>query len=127
MIEPDPKKKPDQPYKIWQGAPYVLVIVAVVVLILMFIAWAMPAATPRTLSTPLPGTQITPTQPPVVIGTPMSTTFPEPTAENVGYANGIIGLSGLLTLILILGALREILYYRKKEKQASHQQENLDV
>ena len=54
MIEPDPKKKPDQPYKIWQGAPYVLVIVAVVVLILMFIAWAMPAATPRTPSTPLP-------------------------------------------------------------------------
>jgi len=36
-------------------------------------------------------------------------------------------LSGLLTLILILAALREILYYRKKEKQASHQQENLDV
>lgn len=127
MIEFDPKNMPDQPYKIWQGAPYVLIIIAVVVLILMFIAWAMPAATPRTQPTVLPGTQITPTQEPVVIGTPMSTDFPEPTAENVGYANGIIGLSGLITLILIMAAYREILYYRKKEKQRSQNLESPDA
>lgn len=121
-LEPQ-NSKPEQPYRIWQGAHYVLVVLAVVVLVLMFIAWAMPAATPRPQPTPLPGTQLIPTQPPIVIGTPGTAVPVEPTAENVGYANGIIILSALLSLIMLLAVLREVLFFRKKRKQSSHTEE----
>jgi hypothetical protein len=116
MTEKIPEdKKPEQPYGMWQGAHYALIILTAVVLILMFIAWAMPAATPR------PQTTLTVTLTTEVTGTPIQatmqpTTIPEPTSEDVGYADGIIILSAVLSIILLLATLREILYYRRKAK-----------
>lgn len=107
--------------KMWQGGPYVLIVLAVIVLLLMFVAWAMPPSTPRPPSTPLPGTQILPTQPPVTQPGQSTPVF-EPTAENVGYANGIIIFSAILSLVLLIATLREILFYRKKDKSQTPSQ-----
>jgi len=81
----------------------------------MFIAWAMPAATPRAPETTLTLEQtevgVTATPDPMVL----SPTNGINTSEaEVGYANGIIVISGMLMLILLLATLREVLWHHKK-------------
>lgn len=103
------------PYHVWPGASVLIIVLAIVVLLLMFIAWAMPAATPRVPeSTPsLEQTEVgvTATPDPMVL----SPTNGINTSEaEVGYANGIIVISGMLMLILLLATLREVLWHHKK-------------
>lgn len=110
-------KLPDEPqlHNIWTGGPLLLVALAVVVVIIMFIAWALPEG-----SNPLFDLrQTTGTAP---VSTPLPAIMPgeetqlvEPIAESVGYGDGIIVFSaGLIVLVLIV-VLREVLYFRKKE------------
>ena len=103
------------PYHIWPGASVLLIVLSIVVLILMFIAWAMPAATPRAPETTLTIEQtevgVTATPDPTLL-TP--TNGVNTSEAEVGYANGIIVISGMLMLILLLATLREVLWHHKK-------------
>ena len=110
-------KKPDEPqaHNIWPGGTFALVVTAVIVVLIMIIAWAMPEASNairnrRALTaTPVP-MQLEPEtgESAVPEGESM------PTAESVGYGDGIIVFSaGLIVLVLAL-VLRELLLYRKQ-------------
>lgn len=103
------------PYHVWPGASVLIIVLAIVVLLLMFIAWAMPAATPRVPeSTPsLEQTEggMTATPDPMLL-TP--TNGINTSEEEVGYANGIIVISGMLMLIVLSATLREVLLHHKK-------------
>lgn len=117
---------PGQPSTVWPGAYVVLIILAVVVLLLMFIAWAMPAATPREQEA-----TVTLTYTPEITGTPKPlkktpTPIPDPTPENVGYSNGIIVLSAVISLILLLAAIRELGIHRRISRQTSTTPEEKD-
>jgi hypothetical protein len=108
--------KPDEPqeHNIWPGGTFALVITAVIVLLIMIIAWALPEASDAARNR----SALTATPVPVQIeqgsGEPVE---PEDeiisTAESVGYGDGIIIFSaGLIVLVLAL-VLRELLVYRK--------------
>ncbi len=103
------------PYHVWPGASVLIIVLAIVVLLLMFIAWAMPAATPRVPeSTPsLEQTEggMTATPDPMLL-TP--TNGINTSEAEVGYANGIIVISGMLMLIVLSATLREVLLHHKK-------------
>jgi hypothetical protein len=109
-------KKPVEPqeHNIWPGGTFALVITAVIVLLIMIIAWALPEASDavrnRGASTATP----VPVQIEQGTGDPVE---PEDesitTAESVGYGDGIIVFSaGLIVLVLAL-VLRELVLYRK--------------
>jgi hypothetical protein len=110
-------KKPDEPqaHNIWPGGTFALVVTAVIVVLIMIIAWAMPESSNairnrRALTaTPVP-MQLEPET--------GESAVPEgesiPTAESVGYGDGIIVFSaGLIVLELGL-VVRELLLHRKQ-------------
>jgi len=114
-------KKLDEPqdHNIWPGGTFALVITAVIVVLIMIIAWALPEASnairdQRALTaTPVPA-QLEPET--------GESVKPEgeniPTAENVGYGDGIIVASaGLIVLVLAL-VLRELMKHRKQMRTA---------
>lgn len=115
---------PPIPHNIWPGAHLVLIILAFIVLVLMFLAWAMPAATPRVAE----GTGTATLTDMEVTGTPQrEIATPESngalTSEEVGYADGIIILSAGLMLIVLFATLREVIWYRKKVDAKKSQNE----
>ena len=112
-------KKPDEPqdHNIWPGGMFALVITAVIVLLIMIIAWALPESSNairarRALTaTPVPAQIEQGTGEPVEGAGEAITT-----AESVGYGDGIIVFSaGLIVLVLGL-VVRELLLYRKQVK-----------
>ena len=112
-------KKPDEPqeHNIWPGGTFALVITAVIVVLIMIIAWALPESSNairarRALTaTPVPAQIEQGTGEPVEGAGEAITT-----AESVGYGDGIIVFSaGLIVLVLGL-VVRELLLYRKQVK-----------
>jgi len=114
-------KKPDEPqeHNIWPGGTFALVVTAVIVVLIMIIAWAMPEASNAIrnqralIATPVP-LQLEPET--------GESVEPEdeniPTAESVGYGDGIIVFSaGLIVLVLAL-ILRELMKHRKQMRAA---------
>ena len=111
-------KKPDEPqeHNIWPGGTFALVITAVIVVLIMITAWALPessnairarralTATPLPTALPVTGTG----EFLELEGETLST------AESVGYGDGIIVFSaGLIVLVLGL-VMRELLLHRKQ-------------
>lgn len=106
-----------QEHNIWPGGTFALVITAVIVVLIMIIAWAMPEASNairnrRALTaTPVPTQLESETgesgggESEIIL-----------TPESVGYGDGIIVASaGLIVLVLAL-VLRELLIHRKRIK-----------
>ncbi|MCJ7695257.1 MAG: hypothetical protein MUO40_07490 [Anaerolineaceae bacterium] len=108
--EPSP-----QPHNIWQGALLILIVLAIVVIALMFIAWAMPSATNTILGRRAIETPVDITAESAAALTPTSETesIVLTNQEDVGYGDGIIIASGVLLLILLVATFREIVLYRK--------------
>jgi len=110
-------KKPDEPqdHNIWPGGTFALVISAVIVVLIMIIAWALPEASnairdQRALTvTPVPVLEETE----VVSATGIGFDNPS-TREIVGYGDGIIVASAGLILLVLALVLRELLKHRKQ-------------
>lgn len=110
-----------QPHNIWPGAILILIVLAVVVIALMFIAWAMPSATNTILGRRLTSTPV------AVIGDGTTTLSPTVATEpvnlaepaEVGYGDGIIIASGVLLLILLAATFREIVIYNRLTRTIS--------
>lgn len=107
-----------QPHNIWQGAVLILIVLTIVVIALMFIAWAMPSATNTILGRRSTITTIAVTEGSSETLSPTSEAdalvLTEP--EDVGYGDGIIIASGVLLLILLAATFREIALYNKSNK-----------
>jgi len=92
-----------------------LIVLAMVVIALMFLAWAMPSATNTILGrgsiTPIMEVteETTETIDPSSVTEAIILTNP----EDVGYGDGIIIASGVLLLILLAATFREIVIYNK--------------
>lgn len=110
-------KKPDEPqeHNIWPGGTFALVITAVIVLVIMILAWALPESSNAFRNQGALTVTPVPAQIEQGTGEPLE---PEgeilSTAESVGYGDGIIVFSaGLIVLVLGL-VLRELLLHRKQ-------------
>lgn len=96
-------------HNIWSAGTIGLIALAVVIVIVMFIAWAMPESA-DTNATP---TLLTPTSAPFVLGSGTPTPEILTMRENVGYGDGIIVFSSVLILLLLILILREQIIHRK--------------
>lgn len=114
-------KKLDEPqdHNIWPGGTFALVISAVIVVLIMIIAWALPEASnairdQRALTvTPVPVLEETE----VISATGIGFDNPS-TREIVGYGDGIIVASAGLILLVLALVLRELLKHRKQMRAA---------
>jgi len=110
-------KKLDEPqdHNIWPGGTFALVITAVIVVLIMIIAWALPEASNaiKNLSvltaTPIPALVDTEVDPATGNGIDNPST-----REIVGYGDGIIVASAGLILLVLALVLRELMKHRKQ-------------
>jgi hypothetical protein len=118
-------KNPDDRDKFLKRALLILIILTVLVVLITLITYIRPAADPQpTLQPTQAPLSNTPTINPAR-RTPRPTRSLDPVEENVGYANGIIILSGVLCLIVLIAGLREIAHHRSQSKN-SHKQSGRD-
>ncbi len=115
---------PLEPHNIWSGGTITLIVLAVLIVIVMIIAWAMPEASnlPRELrqqtQTAEAGVVVTDSIEPA---TPADQVIL--TRDDVGYGDGIIVFSSGMILLLLLIVIREQLIYRRRVKKGTISQD----
>ena len=110
-----PKSNSPQPRRIWLGAQTAVIVLVVMVVLMTILALVTPDASntlAQNTTDTLENVELTAT--PI----PMAETEENqmPSHEEVGYTDGVIFCGTILVLILLLGTLREILWYRKKSQ-----------
>ncbi|MBG0788349.1 MAG: hypothetical protein H0S79_24935 [Anaerolineaceae bacterium] len=106
-LEPQPKKP-------GIGPQWILLALVLGVMIITSVAFMQPISSARTVATPTTSAAVTQEGAVTenVAPTPSVTPTEPPSAEEVGYTDGIILCSSVLVLILLVGTLRETLRRR---------------
>lgn len=110
-----PKSNSPQPRSIWLGAHTTLIVLVVIVLSMAILALVTPDASnvfAQNVTDTLENVELTATTTPIL--ETEESQLPSP--DEVGYMDGVIFCGTILVLILLLGTLREILWYRKKNQ-----------
>ena len=110
-----PKSNSPQPRRIWLSAHITLIVLVVIVLSMTVLAWVTPDASNvfvQNTTDTLGNVELTATTTPILETEESQLTSP----EEVGYMDGVIFCGTILVLMLLLGTLREILWYRKKSQ-----------
>ena len=104
-----------QPNKPGIGPQWILLALVIGVMIITSVAFMQPLSRGRALPTPTPDLVGYPVESETAespMATPSVTPTEPPSAEEVGYTDGIILCSSVLVLILLVGTLRESLRRR---------------
>jgi len=110
-----PKSNSPQPHRIWLGAQTALIVLVVMVVSMTILAWVTPDASnvfAQNSTDILENVELTATTTPIL----ETEESQAPSPEEVGYMDGVIICGTILVLMLLLGTLREILWYRKKNQ-----------